>query len=781
MKIVLIHPPLDDPTIPYHATAYLAGHLRAKGFDDVVMRDVNIEYVDDAVKPDTVRWVYEEIERHIENFRQAGELSYPDQEAYYRLLSKPRIDPAEITEAVSTLRDKDRFLDYPRYLKSVSILAGYMGVIGALCYPAENQGFQQAIGGHFSFANMDDLFDESLSDRVCFPFNRYFHQHIVSDPDFCSGDMFAISIVYDHQLYHAFHFARLLKKQWPSKKVVFGGTAITQMYKYMIDKSKMRKLFSYCDAIVVGEGETAICEIAAANGEFAGSKFTNTITYSSQEDKLEFPDTRYEIVSSLGAPIYDHPWHLYLSPARGINYSPTRGCYWNRCTFCDYGLNTDKPTSPWRERTIAQVINDLQSAKTAFGINYVYFAVDVMAPGYLERLSDAIVDAGLDIKWAAELRMEKIFSVERAQKMSKAGCVCVSFGMESGNQRILDLIDKGTKLEYMGVTMKNFASAGIACQLMAFSDFPTETPDEKAATFEFIRDNRDYWSAGGVGAFLLTGTSMLAKNPEKFGISLIETKDADVRRTVAYRVDGETGQRMTLTEDADASFDDDGGVFPATLFRPWAGGTDSLHTMIYFDKYGRDFFKSTSMFQVDEVDGLTDDEIRKLSVAVHGNLTECAFDLGEIVKNRRAYPLYIQSRVSIPAEPTSGAFVEWAKSMPVAVSQDESNYWIVLEGKCGKLNKLVYMLLQPAARKPVAVAEILARCPEELRQRVFKYLIGLESNGFILFKEGDRIIRKATVVDRATAAERQRMMRPQPMWKMNAVRENSVEQTVSDT
>jgi hypothetical protein len=94
-------------------------------------------------------------------------------------------------------------------------------------------------------------------------------------------------------------------------------------------------------------------------------------------------------------------------------------------------LNTDKPTSPWRERTIAQVINDLQSAKTAFGVNYVYFAVDVMAPGYLERLSDAIVDAGLDIKWAAELRMEKIFSVERAQKMSKVGCVCVPFGMES--------------------------------------------------------------------------------------------------------------------------------------------------------------------------------------------------------------------------------------------------------------------------------------------------------------------------------------------------------------
>lgn len=779
MKIVLIHPPLDDPTIPYHATAYLAGHLHAKGFDDVVMRDVNIEFVDDTLKADNIRWVYEEIERRLENFQHAGELAYQDQEAYYRLLAARRIDPAEITEAVSTLRHKDSFLDYASYLKSVNTLVAYMGVMGSLCYPAEYYGFQQVVAGHFSLASLSDLFDESLSDCACLPFNRYFHKRIVHDPDFQSGDIFGISVVYDHQIYHAFQFARLLKKQWPSKKVIFGGTAITQMYKYMIDKNGMRNFFRYCDAIVVGEGETAICEIAAANGELAGRKFANTITYSSQEDKLDFPDVRYENVSSLGTPIYDHPWHLYLSPERGVNYSPTRGCYWNRCTFCDYGLNTDKPTSPWRERTIAQVISDLQSAKTAFGVKYVYFAVDVMAPGYLERLSDAIVDAGLDIKWAAELRMERIFSVERAQKMAKAGCVCVSFGMESGNQRILDLIDKGTKLEYMSATMKNFAAAGIACQLMAFTDFPTETPAEKAATYEFIRNNRDYWSSGGMGAFLLTGTSMLAKNPERFGITLLQTKDADVRRAVAYRVDGETGQRLTLTEEADASFDDHGGIFPEVLFRPWAGGTDSLHTMIYFDKYGQQFFKSTSLRQIIEVDEITDDEIRKLSVAVNGNLVESRFDLGEIVKHRGLFPFYMENRLSIPAEPTSAAFTEWTKSMPVAVPQEGNSYWIVVEDKCGKLNKLVYKLLLAVARKPVRVAEILASIPEDMRQRVFTYLIELENNGFVSFKDGDRVIKKSAMIE-LDAAKRQQF-RARPRWKMPSIPEDSMVPTVSET
>jgi hypothetical protein len=178
------------------------------------------------------------------------------------------------------------------------------------------------------------------------------------------------------------------------------------------------------------------------------------------------------------------------------------------------------------------------------------------------------------------------------------------------------------------------------------------------------------------------------------------------------------------------------------------------------------------------VDGLTDDEIRKLSVAVNGNLIECRFDLGDIVKNRGLFPLYIQGRVSIPAEPTLGAYEEWAKSMPVAVSQDESSHWIVLDDKCGKLNKLVYKLLLPVTHKPFAVAEILARAPEELRQRVFTYLVGLESSGFISFKDGDRVIKKVAIANQS-AAKSQRF-RPRPLWKMPALQEDSGKPIVSE-
>jgi hypothetical protein len=63
----------------------------------------------------------------------------------------------------------------------------------------------------------------------------------------------------------------------------------------------------------------------------------------------------------------------------------------------------------------------LKEAQAKYGVHYVYFAVDVMSRTYLERLSDAIDEPGLDIRWSAELRMEKSFPPNAARKWQKPG------------------------------------------------------------------------------------------------------------------------------------------------------------------------------------------------------------------------------------------------------------------------------------------------------------------------------------------------------------------------
>lgn len=768
MKMLLIHPPLDDPTLPYHSTAYLAGHLRSRGFTDVAMRDINIEYVNHLLTYGTIEKLYGEAEKRLADLSRRATLTYQHQEAYYGLLSADRISPAQIVQSASALRKADTFLDFATYLESVSTLSNYCNFLGTLCYPLENRGFKPVTHGRFSIASIRDLTNRALGDAACWPFTSYFDEKLTTDRQFIESDLYGISIVYDHQLYYSFHFARLLKSRWPSKKVVLGGTAITQLYKYLKDKNKIKELFGLCDAIVVGEGETAIVEIAQGNGDFEQQQYTNTITYSRDQDYLSLPEVRYENVSLLGSPTYDHPWDLYLSPERGINYSPTRGCYWNRCTFCDYGLNTDKPTSPWRERRIEQVIADLQAAQKSQGVKFVYFAVDVMAPGYLERMSDAFLNAGLDMHWAAELRMEKIFSYERAYKMAKAGCVCVSFGMESGSQRVLDLMDKGTKVDYMSATMKNFSNAGIACQLMAFTDFPTETPAEKAATYEFIRNNEEYWATGGLGTFLLTGTSAIAKNPAKFGITLIETADADVGRAVAYRVDNGTGARIRLTEDADASFDDHGGIFPPVLGRPWAGGTDSLHTMIYYHAYGRTFFKNKPPEQVVHRDDMSDEDIVASSIVVNGRLVESSHDFHQILRNRRLFLNHLWDRFTTAREPTFTAFQQWVSTLPPLVIQSQVAYWFVLGNECMKLEKPIYKLLSAVSAGLYRLDEILSNLPDPLQPKFLNYFKMLESNGFISFQIDGQIIKNRVSGLADMVMHRSVKDEPPPPWRIAA-------------
>jgi Radical SAM superfamily len=735
MKITLIHPPLDDPTIPYHSTAYLAGHLYLNGFTDVGMRDLNIEFVNYCIEPDVVNAFYEEGDRRMRLHAQAANLGFQDQEQYYALSSAPRVDAAEIQKAAMAFRQRDTFLDYSTYIGNVNRLTAYFGFLGALSYPADIESFTIKTRGRISVYNLADLFNADLAARVCSPLVRYFENRLCDDVELARTDLFGISIVYDHQLFYAVHLARLFKQRWPEKRLVLGGTAISQLYKYLKDKSLMKRFFALCDAVVIGEGETAICQIAAsAETLFDGSPLMNTITCNRDKDTLVFPPLSFEDVSTLGAPIYQHPWDLYLSPERGINYSPTRGCYWSRCTFCDYGLNNDRPTSPWRERGIDQVIADLKKAQTDHGIKYVYLAVDVMAPGYLERFSDAVIAAGLDIRWGAEIRMEKIFTPERCMKLADSGCVSMSFGMESGNQRILDLIDKGTKVAFMGETMKNFSQAGIAVQIMAFTDFPTETTAEKAATYKFVEDNSDSWAAGGIGQFLLTGTSLVAKNPAKFGITLADTQDADVARAIAYSVDTSADLKTNLTEDIDGSFHDPGNIFPILLRRPWAGGTDTLHSMIYFATYGSRFFRQHALDKIAPASPSGRDAILKCTMVVNGTLTESGLDLSEIFKNRDRFVSYLRERMAIPAEPTYGHFCEWESGVSrVGPSGDMKTYWLVSAREAVKLARPVYKILALADQQKLTIAQLLKGSTGELTNTLIEYFIELQKRGLLSF------------------------------------------------
>jgi anaerobic magnesium-protoporphyrin IX monomethyl ester cyclase len=736
MKITFVHPPLDDPTIPYHSTAYLRGHLLQNGFENISTRDLNIEFVNYCLEDTVIGRFSDEVKSRLDAFASQGGLSFSEQEEFYSLWAAEKSDPEAIKRAAATMRNPETFTDYDVYGQSVKRLRRHFRLLGALSYPAEIQDFKMKGRGRFSIYHLNDLFSSDLNAKICYLLERFFFDRCVDDQDLLSSDCIGVSIVYDHQLLFGLHLLRLMKKRWPEKLFLLGGTATSQAYKYLKDKSQLKRFFDVCDGIVVGEGETAICEIAHAEGDIKGNtKIPNLITYDSKSDTLRIPQSiHYENVAALGCPEYQYSWDLYLSPERGINYSPTRGCYWNRCTFCDYGLNTDKPTSPWREKPVNVVVDDLRKISSEQKVTYVYFAVDVMAPGYLERLSDAIRESDLKIRWGAELRMEKIFSKDRCRKMAESGCVSVSFGMESGNQRVLDLIDKGTKVQYMGETMNNFADAGIAVQLMAFSHFPTETETERKETVGFVQLHKDSWSTGGIGKFVLTGTALVAKNPEKFGISLLEPRDADIVRSLGYQSNVEGERRMLSAEEGDESFDETGGLFPQVLPRPWAGGTDSLHSMIYYQKFGRNFFKQQpAAIPATGRTSLITEETSDRIVNVEGRLAESDFEISKIFKSRDQLREHIRNLKDSAIEPTHKAYKEWQQGVAPVKRDEKKSFWVIQNAKRLRIAELVYLVLQRASERRATLRELLYAVNPVHREALLEILTSLHSKGYVTF------------------------------------------------
>ena len=88
------------------------------------------------------------------------------------------------------------------------------------------------------------------------------------------------------------------------------------------------------------------------SGDLSGTQhFTNTITYDRRRDELQMA-IRYENVNALGAVLITTTAGTFISRRRGERIIHPLEDAIESLPICDYGLNTDKPTSPWRERTI---------------------------------------------------------------------------------------------------------------------------------------------------------------------------------------------------------------------------------------------------------------------------------------------------------------------------------------------------------------------------------------------------------------------------------------------
>lgn len=587
VNYLLVNPPLLSPANPYHSISYLVGKARQEGYTGYRCLDSNVDALRFMSAPDQVERLLDLATACRSGRSRRAIPTRLDEFRYQAALAGEDLTPDFVRRAIAIFKDPALFYHYPTYRQAVMAVERWLTLLTLDGLPGMFDGFGLRTQGVVNYSNFGDLSDPRVIDSVAGPFAPYIAGEFADIVSGTPWDLIGFSVNFRDQLPFALRMAEEARRRCPRSVIVFGGTEICDDVKYSTDRAGLWQIFKDADLLVPGEGETPFLELLRRIAD--DRSLTGIVGVMSRDARGALRLVNYERMADLPTPAYDvWDWGAYWTPEPVILYSPTRGCYWNKCTFCDYGLNTDRPTSPSRERPIDTALEDLASISKVG--RTVYFAVDAMSPRYLRTLSTALAGSALDLRWSAELRLERTFPKRgMAELLASAGCAAVSFGYESASQRILDLIDKGVRVETVPVILADLRQHGIGAQLMGFTGFPSESPDEALQTYAFLQEHEDLWAIAGIGRFQLTPGSIVAKQPERFAVNEVAHAPADdIRRSLTWTdVTGCDDGSQAITAQIRNS------IIRLPDDRPFVGGIDSAHTLLYFSRNGPSLLPNT--------------------------------------------------------------------------------------------------------------------------------------------------------------------------------------------
>jgi len=312
---------------------------------------------------------------------------------------------------------------------------------------------------------------------------------------------------YTNNYNRAISILRKAKEQ--EKKVVIGGPHVSFCYN--------EALMDGFDFVVMGEGEFVILELLKSletGGDLNikglifkdnGKIIKNGICRVNELDALPFPSRHLLKIQE-----YTYPGAIATS----------RGCA-NHCIFC----SSRNISGRLRLRSAKSVIDEIMHIKN-LGIDE-FFVVDPNFASDKKRLFEICNGVkDLNMVWYAELRLDHIDN-DMIRKMATSGCKVVRFGIESGSQKIVDIVKKGIELKDVSKTIETLVENGITPVCGFMIGHPKESKEDFEKTMDLAMKIK---KLGGEVTFAVQtpypGT-YLFKNSQTLGTNILHKEWQD--------------------------------------------------------------------------------------------------------------------------------------------------------------------------------------------------------------------------------------------------------------
>lgn len=316
-----------------------------------------------------------------------------------------------------------------------------------------------------------DLFMAAEKSRMN-PFFPYFQKRLTEALNQNPG-FIGFSVNYLSQALCAFAMIGFIKQISPRQKIILGGSLITSWIKLGLTQNTFGGL---ADEIVEGAGEQKLLEI------------------------LEIKDSKTKC-----PPAYtDFPIESYLSPGFVLPYSSARGCYWHKCAFCPEKAEGNA----YMPLEVSQVTQDLHILTQKMNPSLIHLLDSSISPAMLSALAQNPPGA----PWYGFTRAtDHLADEDFCFLLKSSGCVMLKLGIESGDQNVLDQLNKGIDLLIVSRILKNLTQAGIATYCYFLFGTPSENENSALKTMDFVIQHCDDIDFLNLAIFNLPARSIEAK------------------------------------------------------------------------------------------------------------------------------------------------------------------------------------------------------------------------------------------------------------------------------
>jgi len=266
--------------------------------------------------------------------------------------------------------------------------------------------------------------------------------------------------------------------------VIVSSSDSTDHYQSYLEKG--------ADFVLLGEGEETLLELVTAirNGD-DNFEAINGLAWKRQglpvqtaarkvmKDLDRLPIPAWDLVEMES---YRKVWmehHGYFS----LNISTTRGCPF-KCNWCAKPIYGNR----YNARSPQHVIGELKMLKERYHFDHIWMCDDIfgLRPGWVDEFADLVEKENLHFKFKIQSRADLLLQENYVKALARAGCENSWMGAESGSQKILDAMDKGTTVGQIASATRLLRQHGIRPSFFIQFGYPGETKEDIEMTIKMI-------------------------------------------------------------------------------------------------------------------------------------------------------------------------------------------------------------------------------------------------------------------------------------------------------